>query len=396
MADSSSTILARVRWTLLAIALTAVVVAVVWAGPGSTSAQEPSSCDPARPHDAGTFADQTITTSDEREREYILHVPPSYTGAESLPLVFNFHGLGGDAARTADYTALPAKADEEGFLLVMPQGRSTELIEARHWNNVMFGGPEANDVAFIAELLDALETQLCVDPARIFAAGNSNGAQMTVRLACSLSERIAAVAPISGVYFPPMAAELPEAAGCPLTRPVPLIATYGTADTTIPFDGGPLGPSAGLDLTFRDVDDAILPEWAAANGCDSVPTEGPVTENVRVIRYQGCDQGATVELYVIEGGAHVWPGAEDRDEPDVNDEISANDLLWDFFVAHPFVAAPEPAPTAEADQALAGPASGTGPASDDAAVAVWLIAVLAAAAVALGGAAGYVGRRLRG
>ncbi len=392
MADSSSTILARVRWTLLAIALTAVVVAVVWAGPGPASAQDAGTCNPARQHDAGTFADQTITTSDEREREYLLHVPPSYTGVEALPLVFGFHGLTGTAAQQADFSQLPAKADEEGFLLVMPQGLSTELIEGFHWNNLMLGGTEADDVAFIDELLDSLEAQLCVDAARIYSTGLSNGAEMSVRLACSLSDRIAAVAPVAGVYFPPMVEELPEGVGCPLTRPVPIIAFHGTADPIIPFDGGPLGEAVGLDLTFRDIDDAILPEWAAANGCDSVPTEEPVTENVRVIRYQGCDQDVTVELYVIEGGGHTWPGstfelpaAAEEVIGFTTQEISANDLLWDFFVAHPM-------PAVEAED-LAGPTSGTGPASGNSA-AVWLLAVLAAGAVLLGGAAAYARRRL--
>ncbi len=379
--------LARSKWALAAIALlAALAAAVVSAGPDPASAGG-AACDPARTHDAGDFS-KTID-SGGLTREYILHIPPSYTGAEAVPLVFGFHGIGSSAERLADRTQLPTKADEAGFLLVMPQGRSTELVEAVHWNIVLFGEPEANDVAFIDELLDALEAQLCVDAARVYSTGMSMGAQMSSRLACSLSERIAAVAPVSGVYFPPLTPEIPEPPGCPSTRPVPLIASHGSADTTVPFDGGP-GGVEGATVTFRlSIEDAIS-EWAQHNACDGTPAEEQVTEHVRRLRYQGCRQGATVELYIIEGGEHVWPGADDQEEPDVTDEINATDLLWDFFVAHPMLTTP-PQPTA----IVAAPTSGSGPGTgDNAGVPEGVIAVLAGL-IALGGGAVYAGSRLR-
>ena len=372
---------------------------------GPASAAEPGSCDPARPHATGDF-DETII-SGGLTREYILHVPPSYNGSKAVPLVLNLHGLGNSAADQASYTGLAAKADQEGFIVVMPQALSTALLAQTHWNVVMFADPEPDDVGFIADLLDALEAQLCVDSARIFAAGMSNGAQMSSRLGCSLSKRIAAIAPVSGVYFPPLTAEIPEPAGCPSTRPVPVIAFHGTADSVIPFDGGPI-TEGGFAITLRDIDDEIMPDWAATNGCDGVPTNQQVTPNVQLIRYQGCDEDATVELYVIAGGVHVWPGAADLPDPDVNDEIIANDLIWDFFVAHPMPAAQEPAPTPTrtpepaATTSLAQPsatalsaalpATGAGDSSGGAGVLAGIIAGITTAGIALGGAAWWVRR----
>ena len=180
----------------------------------------------------------------------------------------------------------------------------------------------------------ALEAELCIDSARVFSTGISNGGQLSVRLACDLSDRIAAIAPVAGLYFPPFASDIPEP-GCLSTRPVPVIAFHGTADMIVLFEGG----DDFLGHRQRSIEDEIMPDWAAHNGCASVPMEEQVTQNVRLVRYEECDEGATVELYAIDGGGHQWSDATfDRTLPrtgSTTHEISANDLMWDFFQVHP-------------------------------------------------------------
>ena len=359
----------------------------------------PTGCDPARLQAAGDFVQRI--DSGGLTRRYILHIPPSYSdtgGADATPLVLLFHGWGGNAGEIARYTGLTAKADRAGFIAVMPQGLATRNVREPHWNTPWLrlepGDPD--HVAFIDDLLDALEAQLCIDSARVFSTGFSNGAGLSVRLACDLSDRIAAIAPVAGVYFPPFSPNLPEP-GCLSTRPVPVIAFHGTADN---FEGrdremnGPilldivlalvialaaiggglvlyrgsrrvgwrvvgmsafaLGVGVLLVLTLtlsvfqssephlRSIKDEYIPEWAAHNGCASVPMEEQVTQNVRLVRYEECDEGATVELYAIDGGGHQWPDArfDFRNFGTATHEISANDLMWDFFEAHPLSAAP--------------------------------------------------------
>lgn len=400
MIDNQKAISPSWTWALAAIALVAVMAAaLISMASGPASAADPGTCDPGRPHDAGSFPDETIMTSDGLQRDYILHIPPSYTGTEMVPVVFNFHGLGGTASGQQLFSGLPAKADTAGFIVVAPQGLTTETEvlpdPIAHWN-IVAAPPETgqpDDVAFIAELLDALESQLCVDSARVYSTGMSNGAQMSVRLACSLSERIAAFAPVAGVYFPPVSVDIAPDESCPDTRPASIIAFHGTADPIIPFDGGP----GIFDFTFRDIDDEILPQWAERNGCASVPTDEQVTKGVRLVRYEECDQGATVELYVIEGGGHTWPATP---------EISATDLMWEFFQAHALAAAQEPTPTptpaattspsqptATALPALPTTGTGAGDGSGGAGVLAGIIAGISAAAIALGGAAWWLRRR---
>ena len=394
MTTDSNRAISSWTWPVLIILLVVAVASLLPSLSGRT-VEAGATCNPTRPHDAGSF-DQTIE-SGGLTREYLLHVPPSYSGADTVPLVLNFHGLGGTAGQQAAYSGLVTKADQEGFIVVMPQALETALVPVRHWNIVLFptASGEPDDLGFIADLLDVLESELCIDSARIFATGMSNGAEMTSRVACSLSDRVAAVAPVAGVYYPPLSPDIPETPGCPaLTRAVSLIAFHGTGDTIIPFDGGP-GGVAGLQLTLRDIDDEIIPEWAALNGCGNVPVEEQVTEHVLLMRYQGCDQDATVTLYIVEGGGHQWPGVN------AADEISATDLMWEFFQAHPFVAG-EPAPTPQAPtpqattqattQSVVAPSTGASDRSSGANLVVWLVAGIAGIVV-LAGAGWYTRRR---
>ena len=229
----------------------------------------PTGCDPALPQAAGDFVQRI--DSGGLARRYILHIPPSYSdtgGADATPLVLLFHGSGGNAREIARYTGLPAKADRAGFIAVMPQGLRTTLIPEPDWNFTTLGphhGPgEPDDVAFIDDLLDALELQLCIDSARVFSTGFSAGAHLSVRLACDLSDRIAAIAPVSGVYFPPFSPDLPEP-GCS-TQPVPVIAFHGTADKGVPFEGKDQGWS-DIDLDkCRDSELILLVIALAAIG----------------------------------------------------------------------------------------------------------------------------------
>ncbi|MEX1254686.1 MAG: PHB depolymerase family esterase [Dehalococcoidia bacterium] len=289
--------------------------------PGGTPAAEGATCSPARPREPGA-SNETFDFEGE-ERTYVLHVPPAYEGDAAMPLVLNLHGLGSDSNEQDRYSQLPAKADEEGFVLVTPQGQGP----IGFWNISPGTAGFANDVAFLGGLLDALEEQLCIDQARVYSTGISNGGLMSSRLGCDLSERIAAFASIAGITF---------AADCAPAGPVSVLAFHGVADPIIPFEGGPLGIEALSNLSFPAVRESVG-KWAAQDACDTAPEEEQVSEHVTLERYAGCAEGADVVLYVISEGGHTWPGAPvDVASLGVTTrEIKATDLLWEFFAAHP-------------------------------------------------------------
>lgn len=274
-----------------------------------------AACSPARSHAAGDSTESI--ESGGLTRQYILHVPPGYDGTKPLPLVFNLHGAGSNASQQAFYSGFPKKADAEGFIVISPDGTGTP----RQWNFLGLKSG-ADDAGFVRDLLNRAEAELCIDTGRVYATGISSGGAMSVSLACTLQDRITAVASVAALYYPP---------GCPTARAVSVLEFHGTADPVVPFKGGRVG-----GLPSPDVEQAAV-AWGKADGCAPAPDQRQATENVRVETFGGCRDGASVQLYVIEGGGHTWPGGA----VDVNvlgattREISATDIIWQFFASAP-------------------------------------------------------------
>ncbi len=270
-------------------------------------------CAEARPHRAGD--EDATMQSGGMERSYILHVPPSYDGTRRTPLVLNFHGFGSNARQQALYSGLPAKGDAAGFIVVTPNGAGTP----QRWNLAASGG--VDDVAFARGLLDRVEAQLCVDTQRVFAAGISNGSAFSLRLACEMPDRIAAVAAVAAMYMPLRCGQ----------QAVGVIAFHGTADPCVPFEGGT--SKCGMGLPVPSVETAAA-DWAKHDGCSATPSQTSISAHVRTVAYSECGDDAAVVLYVIDGGGHTWPGSIDVPRLGATThEISATDQIWEFFQA---------------------------------------------------------------
>ncbi len=280
-----------------------------------TAAASPA-CASALAHDAGETT-ETLTTGGI-ERQYILRVPPGYGGAQPTPLVFAFHGFATSARFTSDFTAIGAATDARGWIAVFPDGTGTPP----RWNVY---GPAAgvDDTQFVRDLLDDLEASLCIDAERVYAAGYSNGGGMAQRFACDLPDRVAAIAPIAATYIPCQA-------------DVPMIAFHGSKDPIVPYEGG-ASPVSGI--AFPPVHRAAS-EWARALGCDGLPTISRAAESIELSTYRRCTGGdGEALLYTVLDGGHTWPGAAVDIPVDIvgvtTHAINANELMLDFFEAHP-------------------------------------------------------------
>lgn len=189
---------------------------------------------------------------------------------------------------------------------------------------------QIDDVGFINALVDHLIQRFHADPQRIYVTGMSNGAIMAYRLAAELSDRIAAISPVSG----PIGTQTVL-----LKRPVPILHFHGTADEYTPLEGAKCEQSlSGQEL--HSVDHSIQ-TWVRLNGCDETPTMDVLSssgDELTVTRatYRANQNGAEVVLVLIEGGGHTWPGrkspARSLGKSSLN--ISANDMMWDFFQKH--------------------------------------------------------------
>ena len=270
---------------------------------------------------------------DGLERRYKVHVPPQYDPARPTPLVISLHGGGGSMeyqASDENYGQI-SKADHEGFVVVFPNGYSRfPGGKFATWNAGRCCGPardrNVDDVGFLRKLVERLGVQLNVDRKRVFATGMSNGAMMAHRLACEAPDLVAAIAPVAGTD---------NTETCNPARPVPVLEFHARNDENLPFEGGRGKKSrAGAVTDFTSVPETVS-RWVRRNGCEAKPRRVLDRPGAWCERYSGCrDPRAEVELCVTETGAHSWPGAKRTrgDEP-ASTAISANDLMWDFFVS---------------------------------------------------------------
>jgi len=135
------------------------------------------------------------------DRTYLVHLPTGYTGTTDLPLIIAMHGGFGNAYNLQNQSQLSIKADAENFIVVYPEGLVGGALNISSWNAGWCCGWTSNnnidDVGFINALLDTLIAHYSVDTNRIYATGISNGGFMAYRLACELSDRIVAIAPVA-------------------------------------------------------------------------------------------------------------------------------------------------------------------------------------------------------
>jgi polyhydroxybutyrate depolymerase len=271
-----------------------------------------------------------LTVSGHR-RTVLVHVPVGYTGRQKLALVLNLHGSDSTASAEEQFSGMDATADADHFIVAYPQALIPDG-SGYDWNipgEPMVNGsfPPASapsDVAFLTTLVRDLAGRYCVDLSRVYATGVSGGGRMASQLACDASGVFAAIAPVAGLRYP---------SPCPASRPVPVIAFHGTADLIDPFNGNGLGY-----WTYSVPTAAHL--WAGHDRCAaSAQTTGG--RGYSLTRYTGCAGGTEVELYAITGEGHEWPGGPWM--PSVitsvlgpqSDAVSANALMWAFFLAHP-------------------------------------------------------------
>lgn len=244
-----------------------------------------------------------------RERRYVLHIPGSLE-AGPVPLVIDFHGLTATPDREESISGMRRKADAEGFLVAQPAaglvGNAWDTLEG------------SDDVEFARAIVEDVSRHALLDRSRIYAVGFSAGGGMADRVACDAADLVAAVGVVAGAHF--------GWRRCAPERAVPIIAFHGDEDIVVPIEG------FGLLLPG-------ITEWAeqraARAGCQPEPIDSRPADDVARHMWGGCDLGALVVLYVIDGGGHGWPGTPDSSRVgDTTDSIVATDLIWDFFATY--------------------------------------------------------------
>lgn len=268
-------------------------------------------------------------------RSYLLYTPAAGVLQKPAPLLIVLHGGHGNARRVAASTAFNELADRYGIVVAYPNALDG------HWNDGRSTAPQqVDDVGFIPALIEHIARQRDIDLRRVYATGLSNGGAMTLRLACALSDRIAAFAAVVAN----MSKELHAA--CAPKRPVSLMMINGTEDPLMPWGGGEIkkGRFLGRGGVVLSAENSIR-FWARHDRCHLEPQmteekDRDPDDGTRVYKYlfPGCS-GSEVILYMVKDGGHNWPGT--RMEPKfkrisgkVSRDINASEVIWEFFLRH--------------------------------------------------------------
>jgi polyhydroxybutyrate depolymerase len=284
----------RVQWSLLA--LVAVLVGVLTLGAWTPPAPR-----------ARAAVDCAPTSGDRLFGDALLHVPPHPHAP--LALVIAFHGSHGYGPSFPSESGLSNTSDKYGFAVLYPTaGGST-----RFWS--LNSSMHPDDVALLRALLPSVEAAGCVDRARIYATGVSNGGGFAARVGCEMSDTIAAIAPVAGGYK--------ALDPCPDGHRVSVLEIHGDADRVVPYRGRP-SDGAGSVAGF-------LGGWVRRDGCGAKPTFSRPERNVLRWVHTDCAAGYVVEHLLLKGTDHGWPGAKPPYPAHNPSQLEANEEVWKFF-----------------------------------------------------------------
>jgi len=252
-------------------------------------------------HPAGVSSEHLM--SGRIPRGYRLFVPPGYDGHQRLPVVLDLHGSGDNSAGEAGNSRLEPLAATEDFIVA-----SLDAVDAR-WNVPVQSG-RADDVQYVADVIDHLGTRVCTDAARVYVTGFSGGARMTSLVGCKLGARVAAIAPVSGLRYP----------GPCNGRPVAVLTFHGLADPQNTYAGHVEGRNGEW---VESVPEA-LEGWARHDGCKGDAKLDDPPGPLSTLRYDGCVPGTEVRLIRIDGLRHTW----------THKEVDTTAVMWQFFKSH--------------------------------------------------------------
>ncbi len=294
-----------------------------------------------------SFTDMRMMHLPGSQRYYIVHTPPNYNPRKSYPLIMFLHAGQSNAlsvskkdVNLSDYADQLANSGQQSFIVVYPQGYTSSA--GGYWNawncddgsgngingtNVTACTGDAyeagsDDVSYLNTVLDNVQTQYSVDTKRVYAMGHSNGAGMTHRLGCELSDRIAAIAPIEGTTkmapCTPTANSMPIIEFASLTDPNSVYCG-GLADTSISYTLGALpgiSQTCASNLAQVNLGTGV---WQGINTCSKNMTQTnfvnlnpssldkqEVLPNYQVSSYLSCAVSGAVRLYTLQRAPHTW------------------------------------------------------------------------------------------
>jgi len=242
------------------------------------------------------YLGQQSTMLNGSPRSYALFIGSKYDGKTALPVVFSFHGDGGNGAGMRKTFDLETPA-AGGAIFVYPDGpNQTWDLETPPAMNL--------DYQFFDVMVKELETKYCVDKSKIFTFGFSRGGFFVNQLGCFRGDTVRAITAHSGggpYSNNPADFDQNGFFHC-TTPPVPALIIHGQADSVVPIAGG--------GQKSRD-------HWVTADTCQ---TSSAAYNPSPCVSYNACKADHPVVWCAIPGLDHApWS--------------SANTASWSFFTS---------------------------------------------------------------
>ena len=274
---------------------------------------------------------QTINHN-QIDRRFYLYVPDNYSVNNPIPILFNFHGGGGDPVSYMNYTSdMRGLAETNNFILIYPEAIADPSTGSISWIDKATGGSPRDETLFIDAIINLIDNNYSVDLDRIYACGYSEGGIFSYELACRLNNRISGIASVSGSMLSESERSNLGFSNCSPEHPTAIMLIPGTSDTNAHslYEGCCL--DWGLDSYYLSANQ-ITDYWTNYNSTDSNPSVSDVSNTntadgstvERKIWSNGQGSVEVQELKII-GGGHEWPGTSG------NMDINANIEIWQFL-----------------------------------------------------------------
>lgn len=266
------------------------------------------------------------TYSGGRDRIYFYYIPKSVPDSPSM--VIGLHGGSGNALDFGQRTGMRAMAEKYGYVVVLPMGVE-QKPGVGNWNSESTTARDyaeknqIDDVGFVTAILDQMKDVVPYDPARVFVTGISKGGMLAYLLGCRIGDRIAAIAPVASTFT----SEYRRAEG------VSLLHIHGDADENVPWEGGS-GKFSRIGVNWQPVERGIE-AFAGVNLDEALVRSDRITRDTVRRTYRRPDD-ASLEICIVEGGGHAWPGGvatmwQTSSNTYVSPYFDATDYIADFF-----------------------------------------------------------------
>ncbi|MFF5182035.1 alpha/beta hydrolase family esterase [Micromonospora sp. NPDC000316] len=298
-----------------------------------------------------------VYESDAGSQRYQVHVPPQHDGRARLPVVMAIHGCamtgyGWNSMKAT--TQLNDLADREGFIVVYPTQRMfRSAVNCWNSDDPREQHRHAGEPALLAGVARQVVEEYDADPDRVHVAGASSGAGTAVILAVTHPDVFATVTSVAGGEYGLNQVDPDDPGSTPSAytarqawsqmgdraRRVPMLVIQGEDDDVVP----PLVATRLVEhwTAVHDlVDDGLLNTSLDLVEETTWVDPGPDRRTYRHTAVSTPDGRSVVELYLVHGMGHAWPGAAgeglftDRSGP------GASVLLWEFAKRHPQGSAP--------------------------------------------------------